>query len=196
MSAASDRLEKPILLLVDVINRFDFPKSEPLVRGALRSAPRIRALADRARSAKVPVIYVNDHFGQWRSDFEATVDAATRPDSKGRPIAAQLVPHRSDYFVLKPQHSGFYSTPLPALLEHLQAKTLVIAGFAANYCVEFTANDAYMRGYRVFVPADCTAANTPALTRAALAHVRVTLRGDVRRSADIPLAKTAGRSRR
>jgi nicotinamidase-related amidase len=165
------------LLLVDVINGFDFPGSGPLVRAAEKAAPRIEKLAARAREAGVPVIYINDNFQRWRSDFTATVDACTRPDQPGKAVSERLRPHEHDYFVLKPQHSGFYCTTLELLLEYLGARELVIVGFATNLCVLFTANDAHMRGYKVAVPVDCTASNTAALTRAALAHVKTALHG-------------------
>jgi nicotinamidase-related amidase len=173
------------VLLVDVINGFDFPGSRALVRSAERAAPRIERLLERARKAGVPVIYVNDNFGRWRSDFAATVEACTQPDQPGRSVSERLRPHDKDYFVLKPQYSGFYGTTLELLLEHIGARTLILAGFATNLCVSFTANDAYMRGYKLIVPQDCTASNTPALTRAALAHVRTALAGRTPRSVAI-----------
>lgn len=98
------------LLLVDVINAFEFEGSGPLAKAAARQAPRIRRLTMRAREAGVPVIYVNDNFGQWRSDFHAIVDACSRPGRPGASTSEMLRPTGSDYFVLKPQHSGFYST--------------------------------------------------------------------------------------
>lgn len=167
------------LILVDVINGFDFPGSRGLVRAAEHAAPRIERLAARARDASVPVVYVNDNFGQWRSNFAATVDACMQPDQPGRRVSERLRPHDSDYFVLKPQHSGFYCTTLEPVLEHIGARELIITGFATNLCVLFTANDAYMRGYDVVLPSDCTASNTQALTRAALEHMRVALNGRV-----------------
>jgi nicotinamidase-related amidase len=175
------------LILVDVINGFDFPGSQGLVRAAERAAAKIERLAERARLARVPVIYVNDNFGQWRSDFAATVDACMRPNQPGRRVTERLRPQSNDYFVLKPQHSGFYCTTLEPLLAHTGAKTLIIAGFATNLCVLFTANDAYMRGFEVIVPADCTASNTVALTRSALAHVSTALSGRVHTSSSIAL---------
>lgn len=170
------------LILIDVINGFAFPGSGPLVRAASKAAPRIARLAERAREAGAPVIYVNDNFGRWRSDFKATVRACAAPGQPGRPIVERLRPHADDYFVLKPQHSGFYSTALERLLTHLGARTLILTGFAANLCVVFTANDAHMRGYRLVVPEDCTASNTPALTRNALGHMRTALHADTRAS--------------
>ena len=63
-------------------------------------------------------------------------------------------------FVLKPKHSAFYCTPLDILLNHLRAETLIIAGFAGNICVLFTANDAYMRNFKLIIPHDCIGSNT------------------------------------
>jgi len=63
-------------------------------------------------------------------------------------------------FVLKPKHSAFYSTPLDILLNHLDTETLILAGFAGNICVLFTANDAYMRNFKLIVPSDCIGSNT------------------------------------
>jgi nicotinamidase-related amidase len=185
MKQSASHRKRVALLLVDVINRFDFPHPERMVRAANRAAPRIQALATRARGAGAPVIYVNDHFGHWLSDFAATVRAARRTDSLGRSVASLLAPERKDYFVLKPEHSAFYSTALAPLLEHLRVGHLVIAGFATNYCVEFTANDAYMRGFAVHVPRDCTASASPALTRASLSHIAKTLKGDIRPSTSV-----------
>lgn len=102
------------LLLVDVINEFAFDGGESLQRRALPAARKIAALKRRAQRSGVPCIYVNDNFGRWRSDFNAVVDHCLRPGSRGSAIAALLRPQSSDYFVLKPKHSGFYETCLPA----------------------------------------------------------------------------------
>jgi nicotinamidase-related amidase len=181
---------------VDVINGFDFPGSQALVRAAERAAPRIERLTARARAAGTPVIYVNDNFGQWRSDFGATVKACLEPSQPGKRVTARLQPHDGDFFVLKPQHSGFYYTTLEPLLMHLGARTLVITGFATNLCVLFTANDSYMRGYDIIMPVDCTASNTAALTRAALAHVATALGGKTVRSSAIAFQPTRSRGKR
>ena len=173
------------LLLIDVINGFAFDGSGPILKAATRAASRIEALAIRARAKKIPVIYVNDNFGRWRSDFEAIVGGCTAPDQPGRHVADRLRPHDGDYFVLKPLHSGFYSTPLELLLRHLKVRTVAIAGFAANLCVAFTANDAYMLGFHVVAPSDCTAANRPDLTRETLKHIRIALHGTVVPSARV-----------
>ena len=173
------------LLLIDVINGFDFEGSEALAAAALRAAPRIERLRARARAAGAAVIYANDNFGQWRSDFRSTVRACADERQTGHAVTRLLVPGARDYFVLKPRHSGFYCTPLELLLQKLQVNTLVLVGFATNICVLFTANDAHMRGYDIVVPSDCTASNSEQLTEQALEQLRTVCGARVTNSDEI-----------
>ena len=175
------------LVLVDTINGFDFEGSEPLAEAAGRAAEHIEALARRAREAGVAVIYANDNFGQWRSDFRATIDACTAPGKPGREVSLRLRPEEGDLFVLKPMHSAVYATPFEILLDHLDVDTLILTGFAADLCVLFTAHDAHMRGFRLMVPSDCTASNSPAITERALAHLRDALSVSIAPSFEIEL---------
>lgn len=178
--AESDRARLAIaLLLIDVINDFNFDGSEVLVREARAAAPRIEALADSARRNEVPVIYVNDNFGMWQSDFRAVVDECLLPEKSGRTITERLRPTASDYFVLKPRHSGFLGTPLESLLDHLKVNVICLAGFATDSCVLFTAVDAHSRGFHVVVPSDCTAANDESAKERALALIAHTLRAPI-----------------
>src|SRR5689334_1482711 len=179
------------LLLVDVINPCDFPEADDFLRHALPVAERIAALKRRAVKEGVPVIYANDNFGRWRSDLAAVVQRCLQPGCKGRPLCEALRPGEEDYFVLKPKHSAFYSTTLDVLLRALQARTLVVCGFAANICVLFTANDAYMRDFRVVVPADCVACNTAEENEAALADMARVLKADVGPSAEVDFGTLA-----
>lgn len=156
------------LLLIDTINDLEFDGGEKLLPHALPAARRIASLKKRARARGVPVIYVNDNFGRWRSDFRAQVRHCLEDGCRGAPIVELLRPEEDDYFVLKPKHSGFFASQLEILLEHLGAETLVLTGFAANICVLYTANDAYMRDFRLIVPRDCVASETPAGNRYAL----------------------------
>ena len=177
------------LLCIDVINAFEFEGCEPLVEAATDAAPRIQALQRRVRAAGLPVIYVNDNFGQWRSDFRQTVESCCDPSRPGHKVSSQLRPHESDYFVLKPRHSGFFRTPLELLLQNLRVQRLVLVGFATNICVLFTASDAHMRGYRVSVASDCTASNSQALTDQALEHMRLVSSATIARSDELDLAR-------
>jgi nicotinamidase-related amidase len=164
--------ETVALLLIDVINALDFPGARPIVRVAAAYARRLQRLAARARAAGVPVVYVNDNFGKWRSDLRATVEHCLEPGVPGRPLALALAPQPEDYFVLKPSNSAFHGTTLDALLESLGAQTLVLTGIAGDLCVLFSANDAHARGYRLVVPSDGIVSSSPAENRAALALMR------------------------
>lgn len=166
------------LLLIDVINDFEFPDGDELLRVALPAGKNIAALKRRAKEARIPAIYVNDNFGRWRSDFKKIV-AHCREESRAKPFVELLLPEEDDYFVLKPKNSGFYSTTLDLLLTHLGARNLIITGIQGNNCVLFTANDAYMRDYKIFVPADCTASNTEEGNQHALTQMENVLKADV-----------------
>jgi nicotinamidase-related amidase len=166
------------LLLIDVVNDLAFEGSEALIAQAEPMALRVAALKRRAARAGVPVIYVNDNFGQWRSDFRRTVAHCTSRSSPGRVVSLRLRPTSRDYFVLKPKHSGFFDTTLDTLLEDLRIERLVLAGVAGNICVLFTANDAYMRGYRLYAPEDCIASNTPEDNAHALRQIATVMKGD------------------
>src|SRR3954466_15852292 len=161
------------LLLIDVINDLEFENGEQLLRHALPAARKIAELKERARAAKVPVIYVNDNFGRWQSDFKKLLEHCLAEDVRGRPVAELLKPDEdADYFVLKPKHSGFFSTTLDILLDYLQVKTLVLTGLTGDICVLFTASDAYMRDFHLYVPADCVASADPEENEHALEHMR------------------------
>lgn len=156
------------LVLVDTINGFDFPGGAAFARRCLGVARAIAALRDRATRARVPVVYVNDNLGRWRSDVHGLIERCRQPGNPGAPIVNLLAPRPSDYVILKATLSGFYQTPLETMLRLGGVRRLVITGFAADNCVLFTAADAYMREYRLDVPRDCIGAKSPAALRRAL----------------------------
>ncbi len=143
------------LLLIDVVNDFEFEGGDELLKLALPVGKNIANLKSRARKAGIPQIYVNDNFGKWQSDFNKIVSHCLKDGVRGEPFVKLVLPAKDDYFVLKPKHSGFYCTSLELLLEHVGARSLILTGIAGNNCVLFTANDAYMRDFKLFVPADC-----------------------------------------
>jgi nicotinamidase-related amidase len=181
------------LLLIDVINDLEFPEADQLLRYALPMARQIAALKQRAKEHGVPVIYVNDNFGRWRSDFHAQVEHCLRDDVRGKEMVELLRPDDDDYFVLKPKHSGFFSTTLDTLLDYLGVQTVILAGIATNICVLFTANDAYMRDFKLIVPCDCAASNTEDENRHALEQIRTVLKGDIRPSGELSFETLQGR---
>lgn len=180
-----------VLLLIDVINDLEFDGGEALLAQALPMAERLAALKRRLHAAGVPAIYVNDNFGRWRSDFRALLAHCRRDGVRGRPLAEMLAPEADDYFVLKPKHSGFFSTTLDTLLEYLKARTLIVTGLTADNCVLFTASDAYLRDFHLVVPPDCVASIEPAHTRQALEHMRRILKAKLTPSTALDLSRAA-----
>jgi nicotinamidase-related amidase len=177
------------LVLIDVINDFEFEGGEALFKQALPVAQNIAQLKKRVREAQIPVIYVNDNFGKWQSDFKKLIRHCLEDDVLGKPIATLLQPDADDYFVLKPKHSGFFSTTLNILLDYLQARTIIIAGYAGNICILFTANDAYMRDFRLIVPEDCIASASIEENEYALKQMRDVLKADTKPATELDLAK-------
>jgi nicotinamidase-related amidase len=176
-----------VLLLIDVINDLEFESGEELLKHALPMAEKIAALKRRAKRARIPVIYVNDNFGKWQSDFNKILKHCLEDDVRGRPVVELLKPDEDDYFVLKPKHSGFFSTTLDTLLDYLRAKTLILTGVAANICVLFTANDAYMRDFNLVIPKDCVASNTESENEHALKLMEQVLKSDTTPSEELDL---------
>lgn len=178
---------KAALLLIDVINDFDFPTGEQLLHLAMPVGTNIAKLKRRATAAGIPSIYVNDNFGRWQSDLQKIVEHCQREDSPGKEFVELLLPDKDDYFVLKPKNSGFFSTTLDLLLQHLGAKNLILTGIAGNNCVFFTANDAYMRDYKIFVPADCSVSNTEEENQHALKQMQIVLKADTTAGEELDL---------
>ena len=184
-----------VLLLIDVINDFEFPRGEELFQCALSIAGPIIKLKRRAKKAGIPAVYVNDNFGRWQSNFQQIVDHCLKKSVRGHSFVEQLVPEKQDYFVLKPKHSGFYQTPLELLLKHLGAKRLILTGLSTNSCVLFTANDAYMRDLQLMVPSDCVAACSSQEQENAIEQMKTMLKADTSPSSELNLEHLVERAR-
>ena len=181
------------LLILDMISAFDFEDGETLFPKALKAAQSLSKLRDRARSAEVPVLFVNDNFGKWEQDFGEFVSSVKDSD-KGRQMIDLIGPQPGDYHILKPQRSAFYATPLEVLLLTLNVSELIITGVTTDICVLFSAHDAYMRGYKLQVPPDCTAAVEDAHHGSALEFMARVVYAKTRPSSELEL-QTPARSR-
>jgi nicotinamidase-related amidase len=168
------------LLIIDAINDLEFDGGEKMLRSSLEMAKNIKALKEEARKHKIPTIYVNDNFGRWQSDLNKLIDHCINDDTRGKALVRTILPDKDDYFVLKPKHSGFFSTTLDILLEYLKVKTLILTGIQTNICVLFTANEAYMRDYFIIAPSDCSAAEEQIDHEYAMEQMRKILKADIR----------------
>jgi len=175
------------LLVIDMINDLEWPGGDNVVKPAEAAAERIAALKAQARARGIPVIYANDNFGKWRSDFREVVKHCLEDGVRGQRVVELLRPEREDYFVLKPKHSAFFESTLATLLEHLRTRHLILTGLTADICVLMTASDAYMRGYKVHVPPDCVASIEPIDTKQALRYMQRVIDADLTPSAELDL---------
>jgi nicotinamidase-related amidase len=173
---------RSVLLLVDYINPLDFPGADALARRALPAARATAKLKRRMERQGCVSIYANDNYGVWQSEFgELLEKCKALPGVRGE-IANLLAPGPNDLTVLKPRHSAFHSTPLDLLLKGLKTRELVIAGLAFDICVHLTAMDAFLHGYEVWVPSDCSAVETKEWERQSIEHMRRVLRCSIRAS--------------
>jgi len=156
------------LLVVDMVSSWDFEDADSLAPRALAIAPRIGSLKRRCLQAHVPVVFVNDNRGRWRSEFRELVRASIDESETGAAIAEHLRPADGDYSVLKPKQSAFYATPLDLLLRHLRVRRVIVTGVTSDQCIVMTAAEAHMRDYDVVVPRDCLGAPSAARTAATL----------------------------
>lgn len=172
-----------VLILVDFINPLDFPGAETLAKPAIAAAAAAARLKARLAGQGVPTIYANDNYGIWQSDFHSLVASCLGMDGPSAEIARLLYPQADDLTILKPRHSAFFGSPLELLLDEMQARELVICGLATDICVQLTAMDAFLREYRIRVPADCTAAESTQAWKASLRYMAAILRCDVKPAA-------------
>jgi nicotinamidase-related amidase len=170
---------KTALLLIDVINHFEFPDGDEILRQAIGISDNIALLKARAGAAGIPIIYVNDNFGDWRSERSVLLSYCLSSKAKGRKFVQKLRPDEKDYFVLKPMHSAFYQTPLDVLLQRLERDSLILAGVTTNSCIMCTAHDANMRNLKLYVPSNCSSARTAAEHRAAIWHLQTMVGANV-----------------
>lgn len=167
------------LLVIDMVSDFRFEDGARIAAAATPVARRIAALRARAKKARVPTVFVNDHWGNWKLGFRELVERFRKPSSRGAEIIEALAPAADDHFVLKPAHGGFYATSLEKLLESLRVRRLILTGVSAHQCILFTAIEAYIRGFELIVPRDCVAAKSPRQVKFALGYLRDVLHAEV-----------------
>jgi len=146
---------KIALLIIDLINDFNFDHGNILAEKAKGIAEHIDNLKKHCKKERIPIIYVNDHYNLWQADLEKIIEYCT--NDKSKKILQKIKPTDEDYFLIKPRHSAFFGTALHTLLIKLKVEKLILTGLAGNICVLFTANDAYMREYQLLVPENCIA---------------------------------------
>jgi nicotinamidase-related amidase len=174
---------KKALLIIDMINTFDFNGGDELLSNTQDIVNPIKELKKKAKQADIPVIYVNDNYGLWQDNMNDIIEVCK--EGKGKSIIEKIHPDEDDYFIVKPKHSCFFGTQLEILLHQLDVNHLILTGIAGDICVLFTANDAYMREYGVSIPSDCIASERKEDNDSAIHIINKTIDADMSESAEV-----------
>ena len=179
------RGERTALLVVDMLNTYEHEDADRLAESVRPVVSRIAELIDRARDDDVPVVWVNDNYGDWNSSSEELARAATQgrhPD-----LVEPVLPGREDMFVLKTRHSVFFSTPLEYLLETISVGRIVLTGQVTEQCILYSAVDGYVGHFQVAVPGDGVAHIHEHLAKSALEMMERNMHAKVAAAADLRL---------
>jgi ureidoacrylate peracid hydrolase len=189
--------ERTAVLLVDMQNAFASKGGMLDLAGidvaeAGQAVANARRLADAARAAGIPVIYLVMGYAPDQSNAGgedspnprkelALCLMRERPELRGKlltygswdyKIVDALTPHPGELVITKSRYSGFVGTPLDAELRSRGIRTLLMAGIASNVCVESTLRDAYFHEYWPVMIEDATMpAGSPEIQRATVYNV-------------------------
>lgn len=121
----------------------------------LNILPRLKELFAQARSLGVPVIYVCDCHEKGDTELLLWNDHMIA-GTYGAQIIEEVAPLSCDFVVRKSVFNGFIRTDLQSLLDMLNVRTLLFAGWRTDVCVAQTAIEAFYRGYHVVIASDGT----------------------------------------
>jgi nicotinamidase-related amidase len=145
-------VSRTALVVIDMINAYDFPDAEKVAPSAEKAVPVIEEAIEQHDG---PVIYVNDNFGHWRSHRDQLVEEALQGEHPD--LVEPIKPADDSLFVIKARHSIFYQTPLEYLLNQEDVGSVILTGQVTEQCVLYSALDAYIRHFDVRVPRDAVA---------------------------------------
>src|SRR4051794_17527035 len=176
-------MPKTALIVVDMVQTYDFEDAERLVANVERIVDPLTALIQRAKREADHLIYVNDNFGDWHSERQRLVDAALAGEHAK--LVETIKPDDDATFLLKARHSIFYGTPLDYMLDSQGIERIVLTGQVTEQCILYSALDAHIRSRPTVVPRDCVAHIEEDLARAALKMMEHNMRAEVVDSGDV-----------
>jgi len=120
------------VVVVDMINPYRHPEADRLAPRVSEALDGVRRLIRRAHEAEVPLVYVNDNYGDWNSSAKELAEQAlggSHPE-----LVEPILPEGGHSFVIKARHSAFYETPLEYLLDQMGVGRLVLCGQVTEQC--------------------------------------------------------------
>jgi nicotinamidase-related amidase len=174
---------KRALIVVDMINRYDFEDADCLRPSVEAALPQIEGLIERAGEDGVRTIYVNDNHGAWHMGRAELLEQVL--NGPHRSLIEPIAPGDDTDFVVKARHSIFYETPLEYLLRQDGLDELILVGQVTEQCILYSALDAYIRHFSVHVPPDAVAHIHEDLAEAALKMMRINMAADLTPAAEL-----------
>lgn len=156
----------------------------------------VNRLADFCREVDIPVIWVRHNFTSTGKSSDAGLyplfhDKTHMQNTMNHGMGTELYrdmrfSSSSDHVVFKNRYSAFLSNPpeLQQKLDSLKRTQLLIAGIAANVCVESTVRDAMQLDYEVVLVSDGVTATHNSLLESTRTNTRLFF-GDVRSAGEI-----------
>ncbi len=171
------------LVVIDMLNRYEHEDAESLRTSVRAVLPAMRELIGRACERDVPVVYVNDNYGDWSAGAAELCSRAL--DGPHRALVEPVLPPAGAAFIAKARHTIFYETALDYMLRSRGVERLVLVGQVTEQCVLYSALDAYVRHFEVVVPRDAVAHIHSDLARSALRMMEVNMRAEVTNAAGL-----------
>jgi nicotinamidase-related amidase len=171
------RGERTALLVVDMLNTYEHDDAEVLAESVRAAIPQMTALIEHARNDEVPIVYVNDNYGDWNSSSRERAEAAM--NGRYPALVEPVLPGDDDMFVIKTRHSVFFSTPLEYLLETMDVGRIVLTGQVTEQCILYSAVDGYVGHFGVCVPHDGVAHIHEHLAKSALQMMERNMHADI-----------------
>ena len=173
------------LVVVDMLNTYDHEDAERLMESVAEALPAMVVVRERAALQDVPIIYVNDNYGDWGA---ARAELCERAMGGPEPsLVSPIVPAAGVAFIVKARHSIFFETQLDYMLRRQGISRLVLIGQVTEQCILYSALDAYVRHYEVVVPRDGVAHIHADLAEAALRMMETNMRAEITTARECPL---------
>ena len=145
------------LLIIDMLVDFIDPNGALYIGPAARDlVPAVKARLEEYRAKGDPIIYLCDHHLEDDHEFEMFPPHSLK-GSGGEEIIEDLAPLPGERVIYKRRFSAFFGTDLDLTLRDLGVSEIELAGVCTNICILYTAAEARMHSYAVFVPVKAVA---------------------------------------
>jgi nicotinamidase-related amidase len=184
------------LVVIDVQKGEVMPQDSgiPHMDGGADRHARIRELVAGARTAGVPVVFVQEVHKPTLADIGRELDGAEGVHCIEGDLATELAeglePRPDEYLIRKRRYSAFFATELELVLKSYGVRTLILVGALTDVCVHYTFADAHQHDYHCRVVADCVGGSSQRAHDAAL-EAMAYLQRDCRVTSDAVLAAFA-----